>query len=127
MARRLVAVTWNNAAVVKKPKPIEPLRYRINPLDKEYDKLDALEAELERTADKMDPEHYHDLYDSLQARRERLEARRQREQGKTQAKVEREPERHTVAHRPAPRVNMSPLAIKVLAVCIGFILFKIFA
>lgn len=128
MARRFIVDTWNNAAAPKKVKPVEPLRYRINPLDKEYDKLDALEAELERTADKMEPDHYHDLYDSLQARRERLDARHARMQGKAPAKAKAATtEAPARPKRYKPRANVSPLALKVLGVCLALILFKIFA
>ncbi|QNR53949.1 hypothetical protein phiK7A1_161 [Pseudomonas phage phiK7A1] len=127
MARRYLELSWNNAAAVKKVKPVEPLRYRINPLEKEYDRLDELEAELERTADKMDHELYHELYDGLQARRVRLEARRERMLGNAPVKVKPVPQAGIVPPVARPQPPMSPFAIKVLAICVVVILFKIVA
>ena len=114
------------------PKPKESLRYRISPIDKEYDKLDGLDRELEAIADKLEPEVYHEYYDVLQARRERLESRRLRELGKVAPKAYTAPQKATsynvprarvVTHRPA----MSPFAMKLLGICIVLTIFKILA
>lgn len=117
------------------PKKAEPLRYRISPIDKEYDKLDKLDAELEKIADTLEPETYHEYYDILAARRERLEARRLRELGKAPAKVRNAPQEPTERQSYAvprarivtQRPGLSPFAVKLLGVCLAVILFKIFS
>lgn len=134
MARRFVETTWNNAAApkkLKKPKPVDPLRYRIDPLEKEWDKLDQLEAELERKADTMEPEQYEALWDTLAARRERLEARRLRALGIKPAKPERvptvKPAPVRIKARVVPYRGLSDFQAKLLAVFVVLIFFKIFA
>lgn len=131
MARRFVNVTWNNAAVVKKVKPVEPLRYRINPLEKQLDQLDKLEAELERTADSIESELYHELYDSLEGRRERLEARRQRELGNGPVKATPAPRvvtqpRH-YHHRRYKRPGLTDFQAKLMGVVVVLTLLALFA
>lgn len=112
-------------------KRVEPLRYRISPIDKEYDKLDQLDTELDKIADTLDPEVYQEYFDILAARRERLEARRLRELGKATPKATAAPyailEPHRLYARPVKRTAMSPFAVKILGVCLAFILFKIFS
>lgn len=109
---------------------VETLRYRISPIDKQFDKLDGLCVELERIADTLEPETYHEYYDILSVRRVRLEAKRQRELGNVQPRVIHATQATTAAYRPVQRhkraPTMSPVVVKVACLCMALILFKIF-
>lgn len=59
------------------PKPIKPLRYRIDPTAEKLDNLDRLESELERdNAKGMPAELYFELLEKLQADRAAIIKRR---------------------------------------------------
>lgn len=64
----------------KKAKPIPPLRYRIAPVEKDFDNLDMLQAELDReynaTPSRMDAEEYFALQAVIDNKRIILNARR---------------------------------------------------
>ena len=64
----------------KKAKPLPPLRYRIAPVEKDFDNLDILQAELDReynaNPSRMDAEEYHALQAVIDNKRIILNARR---------------------------------------------------
>lgn len=130
MARRFVESTWNNAAAPKKRKPKPPLRYRINPLDKQVDDLEALQAELDReyAAGRVEGGDYVDWCRHLDARKDRLHKRLDRMHGipTTTPKPRQEATRlrpGKVCYSP----GMSALQAKLCGVAAVLILLKIFA
>lgn len=64
----------------KPAKPVPPLRYRILPVERDFDTLDMLQAELDReynaVPSKMDAEEYHMLKAVLDKRRATITCRR---------------------------------------------------
>lgn len=79
------------------PKPIKPLRYRIDPTAEKLDVLDNLERELERSNAKgMPPELYFELLEKLQADRAGIIARRDK------GKPKEEPDYNAMPFYPSP-------------------------
>lgn len=80
-----------------KPKPVKPLRYRIDPTAEKLDTLDNLERELERSNAKgMPPELYFELLGKLQADRAAIIKRRDK------GKPPEEPDYDAMPFYPSP-------------------------
>lgn len=60
----------------KPAKPIPPLRYRVLPVERDFDNLDMLQAELDRERPRMPEDDYQTLQDVIDKRRQTLTSRR---------------------------------------------------
>jgi hypothetical protein len=81
----------------RSPRPVKPLRYRIDPTAEKLDALDTLERELERDNKKgMPSELYHELLGKLQADRAAIIKRRDK------GKPEEEKDYESMPFTPSP-------------------------